>query len=370
MSESSHAIEIYLTSAQLRKYRNKQPFQLSHNQLLDNDKAKHLLQLNINNPGAKKLHKAINGSGLKGHRFTAEQLSGGEIVGGSIASKMFKKVGKTIKAGINKGVHFIKKNAGAVVQGIKGAIPKEALEGLLDTAIAGVSSYYGKPEIGMALNQSVNKGLDGVYAHDFGKPLFSRKNKAAIGETLKNTAANVGYEVGQEKRFKNIYDSGVSDYNNFMSEYKNYNKNKNVEPVELPGDHYEGYSGGSLRRKRGRPMKGGGLGQNIGLHLDKAFSRAGDKYKIFAGAVNKTAIKPIEKIYKNTLKKTIINPIETTYLNTLSQIKGGAIVGKDHGPGGVFRGGLIKGSDAAKNHMAKIRAMRKIKSKIIGGSFI
>ena len=389
----SNAIEIYLTSAQLRKYNKKEPFQLSHAQLLNNVKAKHLLQLNINPKAASRLTRAIKAN--KGHRFTSEQL-GGEIHGGSVASKWFKKAGRTVKDGLNKGVHFIKQNAGAVAEGIKQVVPKEVLGEMIDSAAQGLSMYTGNPGVGLALQKAGRKGLDGVYAHDFNKPLFSRKNKAAIGNVLKNTAGNAVQQIAKNN-LGSHYDAGENAYNRYLNGYNNYNRNDNYDNGyynSLPGDGYTGYDGGGIiKRGRGRPRKGDGIGKSI----NKAFHKAGNTIKNapknFVGAVNQKALAPIEATYNKTINsvnnkilnpalnsyndviratnQNIIQPVQTAYTNTLSELKGGSIVGKDPGPGGKYRGsGLAKGSVEAKAHMARIRAMRNYNKPFKGGSFI
>ena len=289
-------IEIFMTSAQKRKYMNKEPFQLSHDQILDNVKARHMFHLGITPTATNKLIDSIKTG--KGFRFNPSHIVH-EIKGGSVKS-FFKKAGKTMKNGINKGLHyvdhnalpFLAKNAGNIANELKNYIPPSVLSGVASGLVNSLATMSGNPELSLLLNPLVDKGINAAYAHDYNKKI-TKKDMRSIGRELTNV-------------YQPLRDSVVSQAYNLPNGYNNAISNDVTSA-------YSGYSGNGLKLK------------------------------------------------------SLIHPIQTAYTKGLSTV-GGSIVAIDPGPGGKFRkgNGLVKGSNEARDHMAKIRSMRK---KIVGGSF-
>lgn len=176
MSELS-TLSVHLTKSQYKKFINGKTFQLSSQQLhRPSDKQNHSVDIVIDKHLARKYKKAVRNQG--GLRFNPKEMHGGSL---KSIMKSVKKVGNKIAKSIEK---------------VKKAVPEGAMKGLVDSAIMAAGTYMGDPHTAMEISKSVNKGIDGLYSHNFSKKLTKHNLHKAIEGTTNAANSYVDSQYG------------------------------------------------------------------------------------------------------------------------------------------------------------------------------
>lgn len=316
----NHQVKFKLTAKQRNNFRNGGAVQLSHAQLNNQSRtANHDVDVHLNLAGRKKLEHAMRNN--KGFRLNSEHHEGGNIFNDikKTANKAVKTVKSTYKT-VNKAA--LKSDIGSAIQGVKNAIPKEVVSSTMKAGL--MASGMDEHEADTLASSATGS----LYAVDFSKSLKGQGNAAlngaATGAIQAQTGSGFWQDVGNvAKTVASNKDVQKFALNTAKDGYKKYQKSKKVE---------------------GSSLIGGGFWDDL---KNTAMTVASNP-EVQKFALN-TAKEGYSSYQKN--KKT-------------KKTSGGSFVGN-----GVSGGRPAKGSQEAKDRMARIRGMKKTGGSFNGGSF-
>ena len=190
-------VDVYLSTAQLRKLNSGKPFQLPAS-ALQKPKSRtlaHHVELEITDSAYKKLEKNIKMD--KGFRFQPDM-----VVGAGWKEDLLDSLG-TAK-------DFVYENAGKAANNLKRLVPKESVKNAVGKAADFVARKAGKPEFASVVKSALNKGVDSAYDYDFEQPPPSRAQVVQSGKDyLKNNKgkfANMAKNAVGSRRVKRVLD--------------------------------------------------------------------------------------------------------------------------------------------------------------------
>jgi len=157
-------VNVFLSTAQLRKMNAGKPFQLSATQLHAGE-GKHHVAISLNKTHYNKLMRNVNHH--KGFRFTPEIVQGGSLLSD---------FGNYVK-------NYVKEHAGSAVERVKKMIPRGAAKAAANAAVKAIAAKVGKPQYGDSAAHLVDSGVDLAYNHNFEKPLVGGRIKHMVGQS-------------------------------------------------------------------------------------------------------------------------------------------------------------------------------------------
>jgi len=225
-TNSMSGFQVSLSKAQLSKLKKGSTFHLSGKQLTEGgEEGTH-----------HRVHCCCDDDLIKGLTKSHKNRRGIRIKGGSIRD-WFHKAGEAV----NKGIDFVKENAGAAVEGLKKLVPKDAVKSGLTAGATALGTMVGNPELGLLAAPLISKGVDAGYDHDFTQPLTGRR-KGSSAPPPEPTATHKPIKVSSG-------DTGVKIphnlYNLFMDWYNT--EYKKSHPDEKHSTDSGGYSGGAIK---------------------------------------------------------------------------------------------------------------------------
>ena len=345
-------IELYLTRGQHNKCKNGCGFRLTHENLINNPKAKHRGIVKVSDKTIHKLVHSLN----SGCGFTFRK---NEYLGDGLWDDIKGGFNKVADAG-RQGISFVKEHAGDVVETLKENIPEGFVQSGVDGAVLAGCTAIGQPELAALAIPLAHKAVSATYKHNFRKPFNQSEAIEDVKESIK--------EAAKDK------------YDEYAPKMKKYAKQKAIEKlqeyVKPKGDGYTGFTGHGLSNKRHK--KGS---DEAKAHMAKIRSMRkhgngfnpfdGNSWKDLGNQINNTVVQPVK-----TVVAPYIRPIIKTGLTT-------GINAITDSPAGTFLSPLTgmavdKGLDAAKigigfkkSFQGSVRSIKPLRRNIkSGGSFL
>jgi hypothetical protein len=215
-------VHLQITSSQLRKLKKGQGFQASHKQMSEGLDSGHNVELEVEHPSMKKLHSALKRG--KGFRFNQTHIKGGSL----------RDIGNYLKNKGKQAIKFVGDNLGTALNYGKKFINKNALDGVVDAATAGLTSINPSlAPIALGANTLAKRGIQKLYDTDYSSlnrgsgfksfgdkvsassMMPTNKNKAPMIEDADTEGAGFGKVRNNKKKssavIANVLPSGVPD---------------------------------------------------------------------------------------------------------------------------------------------------------------
>ena len=332
-------MKIQISGPQMTKFKKGQPFQLSRDQIQGQAKPGKQHEVEIDDAHMKKIQSAakrgkgyrISGEGLfksAGKKLGVSKSVGDGIEGGSFLKSVkntAKKAGKTIKKGVSTAADTIEQaaydvNLGKNIEKVKDAIPESLVKTTIKTALMAQGM---SPEEADAI---ASAGTAGVYGYSFDEKPTKKNITGAISDGVKaGIKSGVKSSVSGGAMMSDIYNTGKG------------NSKLTLDTMKNP-----------IYKKPKVASSGGALSSQVMMSQSKPVSMVRTK----ASMVKDTQVKDANNMKGSSFK----------------QVGGGSMVamgGSFLPNGGSFKplGGEglnkpEKGSQAMKDRMAKLRAMR------------
>ena len=149
-------VHLQITSSQLRKLKKGQGFQASHKQMSEGLDSGHNVELEVEHPSIKKLHSALKRG--KGFRFNQTHIKGGSL----------RDIGNYLKSKGKQAIKFVGDNLGTALNYGKKFINQDALNGVVDSATAGLSAINPSlAPIALGANTLAKRGIQKLYDTDY-----------------------------------------------------------------------------------------------------------------------------------------------------------------------------------------------------------
>ena len=151
-------VHLQISSSQLRKLKKGQGFQASHKQMSEGLDGGHNVELEVEQPSIKKLQSALKRG--KGFRFNQAHIKGGSL----------RDIGNYLKEKGKQAIRFFGNNLGTALNYGKKFINQNALDGVVDSATAGLTAFNpALAPLALGANTLAKRGIQKLYDTDYSR---------------------------------------------------------------------------------------------------------------------------------------------------------------------------------------------------------